>query len=74
MSNREGGIEKSGFYSAPSIQIGDDANSAEIDRVGAPLGNKNAWKHGWYSAAAARRAKLVRELVNAGRSNERCDE
>ena len=31
---------------------------------GAPKGNRNAWKHGHYSAEAIARRKLVRQLLS----------
>jgi uncharacterized protein YjcR len=34
---------------------------------GAPKGNKNAWKHGFYSAEAIEGRRLVRELVRQSR-------
>jgi glucans biosynthesis protein len=30
---------------------------------GAPIGNKNAWKHGRYSAEAIAERKLIRQLL-----------
>jgi glucans biosynthesis protein len=31
---------------------------------GAPKGNRNAWKHGHYSAEATAMRKLIRQLVS----------
>jgi uncharacterized protein YjcR len=35
--------------------------------TGAPKGNKNAWKHGHYSAAAKAERDLVKHLLNEAR-------
>jgi len=35
--------------------------------TGAPKGNRNAWKHGHYSAEAIETRRLVRELVRQSR-------
>jgi hypothetical protein len=41
--------------------------------TGAPKGNRNAWKHGYYSAAAAGQRKLMRNLLESCGDNLTAD-
>jgi glucans biosynthesis protein len=36
---------------------------------GAPRGNRNAWRHGYWSAEAIEERRMVRELIRRARAN-----
>jgi hypothetical protein len=36
---------------------------------GAPRGNRNAWRHGYWSAEAIEERRMIRELICRARAN-----